>query len=197
MNKTLKNPVLIGFGLLFLLSTTCFAFQLMSTEEALKQIFGTKPEIVEETKELEGEKLEQVKERLGGKLHDLQEGSESAQVEAEDEVTFYFAEQDGKRYGVATVVTEPGKWGPVTFIIAMDPKGTVRTVKVLSYEEKRGRPIARSSFLNQFQGKSSDDPVKVGQDISGISGATISSRSAAFAVRKAIAMYEVFYGGNE
>ncbi len=196
MNKTLKNPVLIGFGLIFLFSTTCFAFQLMSTEDALKQIFGTKPDIVEETKELEGKELDQIKERLGGKLHDLQEGSESARVEAEDEVTFYFAEQDGKRYGVATVVAEPGKWGPVTFIIAMDPKGTVRTVKVLSYEEKRGRPIARSSFLNQFKGKSSDDPVKVGQDISGISGATISSRSAAFAVRKAIAMYDVFYGGK-
>ena len=196
MNKILKNTVLIGFGLLFLFSNACFAFQLMSTEEALKQIFGTKPNIVEETKELEGEQLEQVKERLGGQLVDYQEGSESARVEQEDEVTFYFAEQDGKRYGVATVVTEPGKWGPVTFIIAMDTKGTVRTVKVLSYEEKRGRPIARSSFLNQFQGKSSDDPVKVGQDISGISGATISSRSAAFAVRKAIALYEVFYGGQ-
>lgn len=196
MNKTLKSTVLIGFGLIFLFSTACFAFQLMSKEDALKQIFGTKPDIVEETKELEGEELDQVKERLGGKLHDFQEGSESAQVEAEDEVTFHFAEQDGKRYGVAIVVTEPGKWGPVTFIIAMDMKGTVRTVKVLSYEEKRGRPIARSSFLNQFKGKSSDDPVKVGQGISGISGATISSRSAAFAVRKAIALYEVFYGGK-
>lgn len=196
MNKTFKNPVLIGFGLIFLFSTACFAFQLMTTDEALKQIFGTKPQIIEETKELEGKALEQVKEQLGGKLHDYQEGSESAQVEAEDEVTFYFAEQDGKRYGAAIVVTEPGKWGPVTFIIAMDTKGTVRTVKVLSYEEKRGRPIARSSFLNQFQGKSSDDPVTVGKDISGISGATISSRSAAFAVRKAIVLYKVFYGGK-
>lgn len=196
MNKTFKNPVLIGFGLVFLFSTTCFAFQLMTADEALKQIFGTKPQIIEETKELEGKELDQVKEQLGGKLHDYQEGSESAQVEAEDEVTFYFAEQDGKRYGAATVVTEPGKWGPVTFIIAMDTKGTVRTVKVLSYEEKRGRPIARSSFLNQFQGKSSDDPVTVGKDISGISGATISSRSAAFAVRKAIVLYKVFYGGK-
>ncbi len=193
MNKTLRNPVLIATGIFFMLSTACFGFELMTEEEALKQIFGTKPNIVKETKELEGEELEAVKERLGGQLVDFQEGSESAQVEGEDEVEFYFAEQDGKRYGVAIVDTEPGKWGPVKYIIALDTKGIVRNVKVLSYEEKRGRPIARSSFLNQFKGKSSDDPVEVGKDISGISGATISSRSSAFAVRKAIALYEELY----
>lgn len=197
MNPT-KRIILLSVTttLIALFSGAAFAFELMSTEEALKQIFGTKPTIVEEERELEDEELEAVKERLGGSLVDFQEGSESAQVEKQDEVTFYFAEQEGKRYGVAVVDVQPGKWGPVKFIIAMDMKGVVRTVKVLSYEEKRGRPIARSSFLNQFNGKSSDDPIEVGKDISGISGATISSRSSAFAVRKAIVLFEELYKKN-
>jgi electron transport complex protein RnfG len=197
MNQT-KRIILLSVTttLIALFSGAAFGFELMSTEEALKQIFGTKPTIVEEEKELEGDVLDAVKERLGGSLVDSQEGSESAQVEKQDEVTFYFAEGDGKRYGVAVVDTQPGKWGPVKYIIAMDMEGIVRTVKVLSYEEKRGRPIARSSFLNQFKGKSSDDPIEVGKDISGISGATISSRSSAFAVRKAIVLYEELYQKN-
>lgn len=197
MNKTLLNPVLIAIGVLCMFSTASFGFELMSTEDALKQIFGTKPNIVQETKELEGKQLEAAKERLGGTLVDYQEGSESSQVEGDTEVDFFFAEKDGKRYGVAIVDTEPGKWGPVKYIIALDAKGVVRNVKVLSYEEKRGRPIARSSFLNQFNGKSSSDPIEVGKDISGISGATISSRSSAFAVKKAIVLYEELYLKNQ
>jgi Na+-translocating ferredoxin:NAD+ oxidoreductase RnfG subunit len=94
---------------------------------------------------------------------------------------------------VAIIDVEPGKWGPVEFITAMDLKGTVKRVKVMSYQEQRGRPIARNSFLNQYRGKSSSSPMQVGKDIVGVSGATISSRSATFAVKKAIVMYEEVY----
>jgi Na+-translocating ferredoxin:NAD+ oxidoreductase RnfG subunit len=180
-------------GLVFFLGSTAYGFTLLTQEEALREIFGTKATIVEETRELKGEKLAAVKARLGGDLVSYQEGSESARVEEEKNIVFHFAERDGKKYGVAIIDTEPGKWGPVEFIVAMDLKGVVRSVKVLSYQEKRGRPIARSSFMNQYRGKRGSDPVTVGKDITGISGATISSRSASFSVRKAIALYEEFY----
>ena len=103
------------------------------------------------------------------------------------------AVKDGKKYGVALIDIEPGKWGPVEFIIALDLKGTVKVVKVMSYQEKRGRPIARRGFMSQYNGKTSNDPLTVGKDITGISGATISSRSATFAVKKAIVLYEEFF----
>ena len=60
----------------------------------------------------------------------------------------------------------------------------------MSYKEKRGRPIARKSFLKQFIGKRSGDPVQVRKDIRAISGATISSDATCFAVKKAIAIVE-------
>ena len=63
----------------------------------------------------------------------------------------------------------------------------------MSYQEKRGRPIARMSFLQQYRGKSLDDTLEVGRDIVGISGATISSRAATFEVKKALVLYNEIY----
>lgn len=196
MNKKISSIVhhaCLCAGLYLFFCSTAHGFTLLTQEQAIKEIFGNKATMVEETHELKGDSLASVKQRLGGELLSHQEGSESARVEEERNIVFHFAERDGKKYGVAIIDTEPGKWGPVEFIVAMDLKGVVRNVKVLSYQEKRGRPIARSSFMNQYEGKTSSDPITVGKDITGISGATISSRSASFSVKKAIVLYEEFY----
>jgi Na+-translocating ferredoxin:NAD+ oxidoreductase RnfG subunit len=165
----------------------------LTNEEALKEVFWPGAEIETETKELSGDTLLNIQKRLGGSLVYYQEGSESKQVEGKTTIEFYFAKKDGERKGVAIIDTEPGKWGPVEFITAMDIKGTVKSVRVLSYEEIRGRPIARSSFMNQYRGKNVNSTLTVGKDIVGISGATISSRSATFTVKKALVLYEELY----
>ncbi len=193
MKKTITLSALTLFCITLLAAVPAHAFQLLSKKEALTTIFGEEAKFAVQTKTLQGETLERVKERLGGKLVDYQEGSESAQVASQKEVTFYFAIRNGKKIGVALIDVEPGKWGPVEFIIAMDFKPTVRVVKVMSYQEKRGRPIARSSYMQQYEGKTTADPLEVGRDITGISGATISSRSATFAVKKALVLFEELY----
>jgi len=81
----------------------------------------------------------------------------------------------------------------VVFIIAMDIKGTVKAVKVMSYSEQRGKPIVRASYMNQYKGKHINSTLTVGKDIVGISGATISSRAATFSVKKALAIYNVVF----
>ena len=75
----------------------------------------------------------------------------------------------------------------------MDLKATVKAVRVMSYQEQRGQPIARLSFMNQYRNKTSQSALTVGKDIIGISGATISSRAASFSVKKAIVIYEEMY----
>jgi len=169
------------------------AFTLLTQKQAIQEVFGKDAEISVETKILEGEKLDAVMKRLGGKLVDYQQGSESEMVYAKTKIDFYFASKGGSKYGVAIIDVQPGKWGPVTFIIGMTLQGVVKRVRVLEYVEKRGRPIARSSFMGQFAGKSSKSLLEVGRDITGISGATISSRASAFAVKKAIVLYEELY----
>ena len=64
---------------------------------------------------------------------------------------------------------------------------------MMSFTEKRGRPIARRNFLKQFIGKGSRDPLKMRKDYRGITGATISSKATCFAVKKISALYEVLY----
>jgi len=181
------------FGLAVVLSGTCYAMRFLTQEEALKKVFGPDVKIVSENKELIEPKLSEATKRLDGSLVCSQKGAESGSVVCKNNFDFYFALKDGQKTGVAIIDNEPGKWGPVEFIIAMDLKGVVSRVEVLSYEEKRGQPIARHSFLSQFEGKNGKSPIQVDKDITGISGATISSRCAAFAVKKAVVLYEEIY----
>jgi len=191
-----KQKVLIAAGTMAVFAASVVlshAFTLLTLKEGLLEVFGPGTKIIKQTERLRGDVLDRILERLGGSLVYEQEGSESATVMGSKKVDFYFAEKDGKKVGVALVDEEPGKWGPVEFMIAMDLRGMVQRVLVLSYQEKRGRPIARRSFMDQYTGKTSSSVLTVGKDISGIAGATISSRSATFAVKKAIVIYEEVY----
>lgn len=189
----LKRIIAVLSFLMFALAAVSFAFTLLTKEDALKEVFFSGAEIEKETKELTGATLARIKERLGGNLIYTQEGSESAAVESQTKIDFYFAKKDGERRGVAIIDIEPGKWGPVEIITAMTTDAVVKSVKVLSYQEQRGQPIARASFMNQYNGKTSKSPLTVDKDIIPISGATISSRAATFTVKKAIVIYEEVY----
>ena len=188
-----KRVIAVLSFIMFALAAVSFAFVVLTKEDALKEVFFSGAEIEKETKELTGATLAKIKERLGGNLIYTQEGSESAPVEAHTKIDFYFAKKDGERRGVAIIDVEPGKWGPVEIITAMTTDAVVKNVRVMSYQEQRGQPIARSSFMNQYNGKTSKSPLTVDKDIIPISGATISSRAATFTVRKALVIYEEVY----
>lgn len=185
--------LIVALCIWFNFSGVTYAVRLLTREDALKKVFDPNAQIVTETKELVEPGLSNIKERLDGSLVYFQKGSKSKEVEAETSIDFHFALKDGKKIGVAIFDEEPGKWGPVDFIISLDLQGAVTRVEVLSYEEKRGQPIARRSYMSQYEGKTSKSKLTVGKDITGVSGATISSRCATFAVKKAIVLYEELY----
>ena len=113
------------------------------------------------------------------------------------EVGYKIGKKDGENVRMAVIDIQPGKWGPVNFIIAIDTKThSIQNLAVMAYVEKRGRPIARKNFLNQFIGKNSTNSIAVRSekgvkmDIRAISGATISSDATCFSVKKVIAIYE-------
>ncbi len=191
-----RKAILIILTALFITvfsSAPSHAVTLLTKDEALKKIFGTKSKITVEKVKLKGKLLKTIEKRLGGSLVFTQEGSESAAVMPKKKIKFYFASRNGKKIGVAIIEKQPGRWGPVVFAIAMNLEAVVKVVKVLSYSEKRGVPIARASYMKQYKGKTSKSALAVGTDITGVSGATISSRAATFAVKKAIVLYEECY----
>jgi len=91
-----------------------------------------------------------------------------------------------KLLGWAVALNEPGKNEPITFLVGIDAGGKVLDVYILEYREPHGLEIRRRAFLSQFFGKTADSPLVVGQDIDGVTQATISSKAAAGAVKKAL-----------
>jgi hypothetical protein len=76
--------------------------------------------------------------------------------------------------------------GPFRIRVILDREFRVREATVLEYAGDRGREVRRRSFTRQFENRGPDDPIRVGQDIDAATGATISSRSIAKGVRRAI-----------
>jgi Na+-translocating ferredoxin:NAD+ oxidoreductase RnfG subunit len=166
---------------------------LLNQDQALKQMFPDAAKVVPEVHVFAAGQADTVKAQLGGKWTLYQSSSQSDQSKENDSVTFYFAMKDGKKTGVALIEVQPGKWGPVKYVVALDLAGKVTNLAVMSYVEQRGRPIATRRCLDQFLGKTSKSPITVGKDIDAVSGATISSRASAFAVKKVVVLYETFH----
>jgi Na+-translocating ferredoxin:NAD+ oxidoreductase RnfG subunit len=93
--------------------------------------------------------------------------------------------------GIVLFLDVLGESQPITFAVGVTAEGTVQDVQVMVYREPQGEAIQEKRFRKQFVGKRSQDPITLDKDIDAISGATISSRSATFAVRKGLLLAEV------
>ena len=79
---------------------------------------------------------------------------------------------------------------PEAFLVVLSPEGVVRTLRVLAFHEPVDYlPSAR--WYAQFDHKALRDSLRVGGDIHGIVGATLSARATTRGVRRALAFYEV------
>jgi hypothetical protein len=184
------------------------AAQLKTVDEALADTFGDDAQIMAQDLEVTSTELALIEAETGKTLVTDEEKEtwtpsssacasgetgEKAQPELSTVVPFYFASKDGKNLGAAAVVSTPGKWDMVEYLVGMDPKGKIMRVEVLKSSEKRGREVARRTFMKQFEGKTAEDPITVGKDITAVSGATVTSKSAALAVTRATVLYKEFY----
>ena len=90
--------------------------------------------------------------------------------------------------GRALVLEEIGKTLPFRFLVAITPDGRVDQVLLLTYREPRGYEIERDAFRDQYRGKALGDPVRRGEDVRNVTGATISVDSLSRGVRRALAL---------
>ena len=87
-------------------------------------------------------------------------------------------------------VVEQGRHGPITFIVTIDSRGRIKDLSVVETSEVKGRKINRNRFRRQFIGRGSQDPIMLREDIDAVTGATISSKAATRAAKKALAVWE-------
>ena len=111
----------------------------------------------------------------------------------ESDYRFTVGRKGPEAVGYALKLEVIGKERPITFLIGIEPQGEVRGIEVLIYRESEGSEIRHPRFMKQFFKKKNEDPLRLGQDIQPISGATLSSRAAAYGVRKALSIFEVVY----
>ncbi len=108
----------------------------------------------------------------------------------ERRVTYYIGMQDDKPVGYMVIGNEIGRSYPITFMVVINPDGTVKDVEIMVYREPHGWEVRFEPFMKQFYGRNADDPFN---NINNITGATLSVRSMTRGVRKAAAEYKVLF----
>ncbi len=122
-----------------------------------------------------------------------------AQLEEDADITFkgthahdiviYTVYQDNAVMGYAFEDTVFGKWGPIHFLMGVNLDGSVKEIRILDFEEIRGKGASKRRFLKQYKKKTIHDPIRIRRDIDGISGATVTSRSMTDGVRKLVHVF--------
>jgi Na+-translocating ferredoxin:NAD+ oxidoreductase RnfG subunit len=154
----------------------------LKPEEALKLAFRGSEEIVLDKKTLTASQKRAAEKSLG------------ATIDRSD-WNFYIGKTASRVDGYAVIDHEIGRMDPITFLTAISPQGAVRSVEILVYRESQGSEVHERRFLRQFESKTLSEPVRIGQDIQNISGATLSARAVALGVRRDLAVWNVLYGG--
>ena len=91
-------------------------------------------------------------------------------------------EDSSKYYGILDNVK--GKSLPITFLTIFNDSSQVYYSSIIKYREAYGGEVGSRSWLDQFFSYTDSSKYKVGNDISGITGATISVHSITKGIRK-------------
>lgn len=90
----------------------------------------------------------------------------------------YNLQSGAETLGYLYLAKAPSKFDQFDYAIIFDTDLNIMKVDVLVYREDYGGEIGSKRWLKQFKGKNSSSKVVLNDDIQGISGATISCRSA-------------------
>lgn len=148
-----------------------------TTPQVLKEFFPKSERVTYRKVKLGPTELAAVQGRLGYKP-------------AKSEYVIFVATTGAQVDGYAVIDDELGQHEQITFAVKLSPAGVVERHEVMVYRESYGEEITDSRFRRQFQGKTAKDPVRAGVDIDVVTGATISSRSMAIGVRRALVLVD-------
>ena len=101
-----------------------------------------------------------------------------------DEVNLWtITDKDSLKY-YAILDNVIGKTMPITFLCIFNQSAEVEHSSIIKYREPYGGEVGNKKWLKQFNRYNDSSPYKVGGDISGISGATLSVNSVTKGIHK-------------
>lgn len=153
-----------------------------SRSEALELAFPDADRIEDETLILEPNQVEEVQTLSHGLLDSKL-------------VRIYTGYRKNQVLGYAFIDVHNVRTLPEAFLVVLNPAGAVQTLRVLAFHEPL-EYMPTSRWYTQFEDKSLAESLRVGRDIHGIVGATLSARATARGVRRALALYRVVVAGE-
>ena len=151
-------------------------------EQALKIAFPGADQIESETYVLSASEAEEI-ERLA-----------SANLDSRL-VTIHTARKGPQLVGYAHIDVHTDRTRPEALLIALDPGGKITTLRVLAFQEPL-EYMPTQGWYDLFSGRVRSDRLKVGYDIDAVTGATLTTRATADAVRRMFAYYSVLVQKN-
>jgi hypothetical protein len=106
--------------------------------------------------------------------------------------TFYTARRDGTTVGYGVIETHVVRTLPEAVLVVLSPAGAIDRILMLAfYEPPEYRPPDR--WLQQFQGRTAGDgrDWRVGRDVHGLTGATLTAHAMTDALRRISVMFDL------
>ena len=170
------------------------ATQYMGLKEAIKYFLPEGSKVSKVTKSIPKSKYKMIEKRF--RLRSTEDFKETLPV---GPYTVYIGRSASNKVNTYILILEQ-YWRTCyhKYAIGIELNGKIKEVIVVELNCRFATPINRKSFLKQFKGKKTPPgkpvPIKVGHDIDAISGATVSSEVTAIVSRRALALFELFFG---
>jgi hypothetical protein len=135
-------------------------------------------------------------ERVDGQTHLLRDDQvarieELSRTRLESKlVKIYTGLRNGEVLGYAVIDVHNVRTLPEAFMVVLTPEGSVRSLRMLAFHEPLDY-LPAERWYEQFARKSLEAPLRLGGDVHGVVGATLSAQATTRGVRRALALYEV------
>jgi hypothetical protein len=110
-------------------------------------------------------------------------------------VTWHTGYAGGRVLGHAWIDVHTVRTHPEALLVLLSPEGEVRRVLLLAFHEPE-EYLPPERWLRGFEGRRLDEDLRLGRDVDGISGATLTSRAVTASVRRALALHRVLMRGS-
>lgn len=108
--------------------------------------------------------------------------------------SYFESAKDGQPTAYAVIDDVIGKTEPITYLLVLGTDRKVRFVEIMAYRESHGGEVRQKAFREQYVGKTSGDPVRLGNDIRNIAGATLSCRNLSDSIKNNLVHLDAVLG---
>ena len=174
----MKSNVLFKIFLLVLFYHTVVANEIQSvTEEIIKSQLGDDIEISFEKYYIPAELRSSIENQCEQSFFD-------------DNIYLWLIKSEDSIVSFALMDNVYGKSLPITFLVIFNNDGSIQSSHIIKYREDHGGAVSSERWNQQFSGRNEDSSFIIGEDIHGISGATISVRSVTLGIQKLTLLYK-------